>query len=384
MQLSATISAGGQSGLLFAQRPSCISYWRTFLTWVVFRNALMLAAERGCGDSVSLICKREDVDVDAVDLSGQVCLARLDVFVLVSSLFISCRAWRLQSNLLSSCCALTNLPHVPVTMRNSFTVFFAMQSALHIALLHGNLEVLDVLITEKTAKTDLRDNFGRTTVHLAAMAGYDEALRVLLKTAPANTLDNSNHTPMHYACYHGHDDCVAVLLEEEQPWFAQDESLFGSLHCAAARGHGSCIESLLEEQSEADGKHILDVNAIDAFGRAPLHVAAQYDHESCLLVLLQFGAVVDQLDRHGQTALMIACANNFFATAVSLIDQGNVNLQLTNPSGNNILHLAFAATSEPAGACAVLQSTLQKMKENDASEADIAAMVNQVNVSGKR
>jgi ankyrin repeat protein len=85
-----------------------------------------------------------------------------------------------------------------------------------------------------------------------------------------------------------------------------------SLYSACENGDYNLIEQLILNGA--------DVNGTDD-GR-PLIAAAGNGHKQCVQLLLQHGAKVNNLDRQGQSALMIASRNLFMDIVEALLDAG--------------------------------------------------------------
>ena len=69
---------------------------------------------------------------------------------------------------------------------------------------NGHDDCVDELIRHGADLT-LRDNMGRTAVHMAAMCGHMGLLSYLLAAGPPTESleDNRGYTPLHYSCYNG-------------------------------------------------------------------------------------------------------------------------------------------------------------------------------------
>eukprot|EP00750_Incisomonas_marina_P012093 INCI16559.1.p1 GENE.INCI16559.1~~INCI16559.1.p1 ORF type:complete len:288 (-),score=62.59 INCI16559.1:115-978(-) len=87
------------------------------------------------------------------------------------------------------------------------------ETALHNAALGGHLEMIELLVQEGKADTDLQDNCGNTPLHIAARSGhYDAALRLMDFDAKAQIKNDSQQTPWMVAHLQGH-----VKLRDQLP-----------------------------------------------------------------------------------------------------------------------------------------------------------------------
>lgn len=82
-------------------------------------------------------------------------------------------------------------------------------------------------------------------------------------------------------------------------------ALQGSLHMAASSGDLEKLQKLLVGPAQG----LVDVNAPDEEGTAPIIYASCFGHEQVVEAFLASGAKVDAKDRHGWTALTWATAN---------------------------------------------------------------------------
>jgi len=87
---------------------------------------------------------------------------------------------------------------------------------IHDAAASGALEVVKMLIEQKSTPVDLKDKrHGATALHIASLAGHEEVVRYLLKNGAAvNILDKANATALMYAAeYTKNPEIIVVLLD---------------------------------------------------------------------------------------------------------------------------------------------------------------------------
>ncbi|KAL7175311.1 hypothetical protein ACSBR2_029004 [Camellia fascicularis] len=138
------------------------------------------------------------------------------------------------------------------------TQFYVIQSGLKIQTkdLKG---VLDALLKSEPRFIRLRDEEGRTPLHLIARLGYLEEVQYLLgrQSSSAIARDNNGLLPIHLASIKGHVDVVRALL---QYWPDSRELLNchgqNILHVAAkSRGHNMVSYILQTPELEKLYKH---------------------------------------------------------------------------------------------------------------------------------
>ena len=184
-------------------------------------------------------------------------------------------------------------------------------TALHEASSCGHGDCVAWLLDEK-ADPQLMDGSGCTPLHLAAIHGHAEVIKILLRE-PSHQHVNSTW-PLHQAAFGGHVEAVKVLLEAGDDVNAQDAIQQTPLHYASLRGHSGVLRVLLDAAC--------DVNPPNAYGRIPLHMCLRDFCESevlvplasappmesdqnfnAIVILLQNGAEVKALDQDGRTPL---------------------------------------------------------------------------------
>ncbi len=151
--------------------------------------------------AISLL--KRNANIDAVDDEGQTCLYKSCVDGHVNMVM-----FLLENNYL-------NLMHVKA--HDGMT-------ALHVAALHGNVEIIEQLLIYGANINDVcKDN--STAVHLAALWGHTNAVLLLLKYgADILIKTSSGFTLLHTACSCSHaDDLVISLLHEGLDIFVNDK-----------------------------------------------------------------------------------------------------------------------------------------------------------------
>ncbi len=112
------------------------------------------------------------------------------------------------------------------------------------------------LLLENGAHAAVPDMNGLTPLSLAIEKNQPETIRVLLQ--------HNASTSLHVAALYGSVDIVKRYIEREADKNAKDEKGETALHKACYHGNMEVVKYLIEEE------HV-DVNAIDLWGRTPLH-----------------------------------------------------------------------------------------------------------------
>lgn len=185
----------------------------------------------------------------------------------------------------------------------------------------------------EVANKRLRDNHGRTALHLAALSGMADVAEWLVTKAGADkeARDRSMYRPLHWAAINGHEKIVDLLINMGAAKNAEISSSFTPLHCAAAKGHTHVIALLL--------KHGLGINDGSEKGGTALHSAAYDGHEEAVEFLIQHGADKDAQYASGITPLHRAAGQGHEKVA-ALLTQHGANPEPKDEDGATPLHEA--------------------------------------------
>ncbi|XP_066923620.1 ankyrin repeat domain-containing protein 27-like [Clytia hemisphaerica] len=137
-------------------------------------------------------------------------------------------------------------------------------SALHVASLHGNENIVKLLVGKASADPNVKTKTNcRTPLHLACQYNNIECVNILLKNGSRTNLkDNTGNTALHFTCSNGHVGPAILLL-----------------------------------QSGAD------VNCTNQRGNTPLHDAARWNFVDICGLLLHYGAPLDVNNKLGMSPL---------------------------------------------------------------------------------
>ncbi|MHC4155523.1 MAG: ankyrin repeat domain-containing protein [Planctomycetota bacterium] len=163
--------------------------------------------------------------------------------------------------------------------------------------LNGRQTDMVVLLVDRGADFDIKDNRGFTPLHCAAQSGQTEIAELLIaRGASVEVTDRIGHTPLHTAAEGGQHDIVVLLLAQRANVNAENRMGRTPLHVAAKTGHTDVVDILIAQGA--------DVNARDkGAGRTPLHYAAAQAHSGVATLLLAKGAEVNAKDSLAHTPL---------------------------------------------------------------------------------
>lgn len=190
-------------------------------------------------------------------------------------------------------------PDLPITFVHKFKGMWP----LHIAVHHGSLQCIHLLL-DANANINPRDaNGGRTPLDIAAEHGQMEVIRCLIEArADVNKSDIFDATPLQNAAIHGHMEVVRFLIEAGADKDRSDIEGFKPLQIAAGHGHLDVVRFLTEVPADKDKSVEDDLST-------SLQSAARNGHIEIVRFLIEVGADKDKPDINGKTPVQAAVAH---------------------------------------------------------------------------
>jgi ankyrin repeat protein len=162
---------------------------------------------------------------------------------------------------------------------------------------NGHSKVVALLLA-KGANLTCADHEGRTPLFAAATEGHFEVVKLLLEKDAMITYTNDNMTAVHAAIINRHLEVAKLLIIQAGNIHAIINGLNPLLALAADEGDMELIEILLTAGANIDAPNI--------DGRTPLHYAAFHGSKEIIKILLAAGANIDATDINGVTPLYLA------------------------------------------------------------------------------
>ena len=193
-------------------------------------------------------------------------------------------------------------------------------TALHIAAMHGKVNVIRVLLLDPTTKegksTKSQDDpllhviqnpnisntrSGDTALHKAICEGQHDVVRELLYYgADVNKPNYKGVTALHHCCNIGRSTATRAANSNNND---NDDNDNANSHSTQQQPQQ---QSLILHLGHLLLQHGASVHAVDRGGRTPLHYAAKRGHDGMVRLLLDKGANMDVEDNYGFTPLRIA------------------------------------------------------------------------------
>lgn len=170
---------------------------------------------------------------------------------------------------------------------------------IHAACAKGNLDCV-VLLGDRGADIDNKNEDEQTPLHLAATNGHFKVVEVIVQKDRNSVMDEDedSNTALHLACTNKRAKCVEILLNNGADVQSRNAKKWTPLDCAASVGAIHCAKLLLQYDSPID--------PMDRNKTTPLHLAAQNGHNKMILLLLRAGADIAKEDAYGRNMLELA------------------------------------------------------------------------------
>ncbi|WP_341819679.1 ankyrin repeat domain-containing protein [Wolbachia endosymbiont (group A) of Brachyopa scutellaris] len=214
---------------------------------------------------------------------------------------------------------------------------------LHKAALEGNLDLLKHLINHK-ANLYVLDNDGSSPLHIAAESGKLEIVRYIIdkKLCKIDIVNNDERTPLLLAAQNGHLEIVKFLVDKGADFYLRDRFKFTPIERAIDRRQYDIVKYLTEvkdgfgftylHKAALEGnldllKHLINHKAnlyvLDNDGSSPLHIAAESGKlEIVRYIIDKKLCKIDIVNNDERTPLLLAAQNGHLEIVKFLVDKG--------------------------------------------------------------
>ncbi|CAH8642608.1 unnamed protein product [Heterobilharzia americana] len=194
------------------------------------------------------------------------------------------------------------------------------QTPLHLAVNRQNIPMVQCLLEEMNALTNLQDCDGDTPLHDAISSQNIGLVRLLLRHNPDLTiLNNAGQNSLHYATVYGGVEVIRLLLEQcaSTPWIVDEPQPDGltALHLASLNGNMEAVDLLLQAGASPNlvvrrpaGLSPLDGCDEEKLGSVftPLHLAVHKAHPDVVCLLLCYRARAACRSGAGRSPMQLA------------------------------------------------------------------------------
>jgi ankyrin repeat protein/serine/threonine protein kinase len=204
---------------------------------------------------------------------------------------------------------------------------------LFMASFFGHVDVVRLLLGAGARLDEVETNM--SPLLAASMRGYTKVVRLLLDVhgVDVDSADDAGWTPLYAASECGSAEVVELLLRSGASVNAKNNANRSPLWIASSKGHVNVVQLLL-------GARGTNVDAEDAKGVTPLHIAADYGSAEVVKLLMGKGANVNAKDVGKHTPLLVASFKGHATVVQLLLGARGVITDVASVVGTTPLHAA--------------------------------------------
>jgi hypothetical protein len=159
------------------------------------------------------------------------------------------------------------------------------KTQLHHCAMNGLTSSVKRLLSFRNINVNVKDVYGMTPLHEAAINGHVEIVRLLLQNgADVNSKSNIGMTTLHFAAINGHVDILHLLVENGADLEAQNNDGWRALHYAVVNSRLPIIQELIS-------RYHVDINARTKSGRTSWRMAREKNSLFTLAFLTANGGI---------------------------------------------------------------------------------------------
>ncbi|XP_055953567.1 uncharacterized protein LOC129989212 [Argiope bruennichi] len=230
------------------------------------------------------------------------------------------------------------------------------RTLLHLAAESNQIEIIKFLAKRMSTISDWKDRNGHFPLYYAVKNNYKNAVLELID----NDISVEEYESIEMAVRSGYKDILDILLKNCKRDFITNlckfrlQNGFSLLHLATVNGHLSVVETLL--------KFRIDIDAtVPENGMTSLHLAIKYDHTEIVEMLVRKKANVNIQSEDGHTPLHLASADGSIRMIEILL---NVGAKLSIRNKSNQLPVELAAANGHLIAVKILLETQEENLNN--------------------
>lgn len=222
-----------------------------------------------------------------------------------------------------------------LTIDGSNSIHIPYDNLLLCASRHGRLSVVKMLTDMKVIDVNISDDCDNTPLHLALIHGNIAISALLISNKARVSMVNKNgKTALHLASYKGSLEIVKLLIDRKVNVNLQANNGETAIYRASSNGHVNVVKLLIENGAKLNIKIKHEYH-----GNTALHVASFYGHIKIVKLLIDNGACINAQDTEGITALHFASYRGQKNIASLLIENG-ATINIKSKLGWTALHYA--------------------------------------------
>ena len=207
-------------------------------------------------------------------------------------------------------------------------------TALHYSAEVGSYELITYFV-DLGADIQLNTSDGKNCLHIAALHGHLNLCKALIDkhNFDANIADDNGCTALHYSVRKGSYELFSNIMHMVTNIYVQNKNGMNCLHLAALHGHLNICKTLIDDCQ-------FNMHVIDNAGWTAFHYFAGNGSEKLVTYLLDLESATELKDKNGWNFLHIAALCGHLNLCKTLIDQKRFDVYVKDSGGCTALHFS--------------------------------------------
>ena len=207
-------------------------------------------------------------------------------------------------------------------------------TALHFSAKSGSYELIKYF-SDAGTDISLKNNLGFNCLHIATIHGHLDLCKTLIDKHNFNVqiADNYGYTALHHSAEKGNHELIKLLVDMRTDINLKTSDGSNCLHIAAGSGHLSLCITLIN-------KYNFDVQMPNNFGWTPLHFSTKSGNYELVNFFANLGTDLNLKTKNGRNCLHIASCYGHLNLCKTLVTKHNFDVQLTDNEGFTVFHFS--------------------------------------------